>query len=161
MWLTATEYKTKRAHGLTCHFMLDRLQWCAKPMNKIPRGNEHHLLIPIQSELASFTSVIVHWPQLYSLAKHARFCEPGVVTFSRRHLLFVCRGTCRRQLGKNLWGSRQLKMLTWFSLIWSLFQFLVIIDYFLGKKHRESKCSTIVSPNMWDFASEGFSRRHI
>ena len=29
-------------------------------------------------------------------------------------------------------------MLTWFSVIWSLFQFLVIIDYFLGKKHIES-----------------------
>ena len=34
----------------------------------------------------------------------------------------------------NWWGSRQLRMLTLFSLIWSLFQFLVIIDYFLGKE---------------------------
>ena len=32
--------------------------------------------------------------------------------------------------GKTGGGSRQLRMLTWFSLIWSLFQFLVIIDYF-------------------------------
>ena len=24
----------------------------------------------------------------YSLAKHAKFCEPGVVTFSRRHFNF-------------------------------------------------------------------------
>ena len=29
-------------------------------------------------------------------------------------------------------------MLTWLSLIWSLFQFKVIIDYFWGKKHLES-----------------------
>ena len=37
-------------------------------------------------------------------------------------------------------------MLTWFSLIWSLFQFLVIIDYFLGKKHIKSTmpCYTFV-----------------
>ena len=32
--------------------------------------------------------------------------------------------------GENRWGSRQLRMLTWFSVIWSLFQFVVIIDYF-------------------------------
>ena len=60
---------------------------------------------------------------LYSLTKHTRFCEPGIVTFSRRHLLFVCRRTSRRQFGKNLWGSRQLRMLPWFSLIWNVFQF--------------------------------------
>ena len=110
-----------------------------EPGNKITRGNGYLLFIPIQSELASFALAIVHWPPLYSLSKHARFCEPGVVTFSRRHLLFVCRRTSRRQLGENWWGSRQLRMLTWFSLIWSLCQFfLVIIDYFLGKKHIES-----------------------
>ena len=27
-------------------------------------------------------------------------------------------------------------MLTWFSVFWSQFQFIVIIDYFLGKMHR-------------------------
>ena len=72
----------------------------------------------------------------YSLTKHARFCEPGVVIFSRR---FLCRRTSRRQLGKNCSGSRQLRMLTWFSLIWSQIQFLVIIDYSfqMGKKHNE------------------------
>ena len=106
-------------------------------------------------ELASLASAIVHWSPLYSLTEHARFCEPGVVTFSRRHLLFVCRRTTRRQLGKNWWGFRQLRMLTLFSVIWSLFQFLVIIDYFLGKKHIESTSSAIVSPNMRDFASQG------
>ena len=75
---------------------------------------------------------------IYGLTKHARFCEPGVVTFSRRHLLFVCRRTSRKLLEENWWGSRQLRMLTWFSDIWILFQFLVIIDCFLGKKHIES-----------------------
>ena len=69
----------------------------------------------------------------YCLRKHVRFCEPGIVTFSRRHFLFLC------SLNWNWWGSRQLKMLkTWFSLIWSQFQFLVIIDYFFGKTHIES-----------------------
>ena len=80
------------------------------------RGNGR-LFIPIQSELASLASDIVHWPPLYSLTKHARFCEPGVVTFFRRHLLFVYRRTIRRQLGENWWGSRQLRMLTLFSVI--------------------------------------------
>ena len=65
------------------------------------RGNGHLLFIPIQSELASLASAIVHWPPLYSLTKHARFCEPGVVTFSRRHLLFVC----RRELLEDNWGK--------------------------------------------------------
>ena len=74
----------------------------------------------------------------YTLTKHARFCEPGVVTFSRRHLLFVCRRTSRKLLGENWRGSCQLRLLTWFSLIWSQFQILVTIDYFLGKKHLES-----------------------
>ena len=46
---------------------------------------ENLRLILTQSERTSFFSAIVHWPQLYSLAKHVRFCEPGVVTFSRRH----------------------------------------------------------------------------
>ena len=75
----------------------------------------HLLFIPIQSELASLASAIVHWSPLhvYSLTKHVRFCEPGVVTFSRCHLLFDCRRTTRRQLGENWWGS----MLTLFSEI--------------------------------------------
>ena len=36
-------------------------------------------------------------------------------------------------MGENWWGSRQFRKLTWFSLIWSQFQFLVIIDYFWVK----------------------------
>ena len=40
--------------------------------------------------------------------------------------------------GGNGWGSRQLRMLTLFSLIWSQIQFLVITDYSLGKKYVES-----------------------
>ena len=52
-----------------------------------------------------------------SLAKHARFCEPGVVTFSRRHFLFLCQRTSRRQSGENCWCSRQSRILTLFSLI--------------------------------------------
>ena len=51
---------------------------------------------------------------------------------------FLVPWTCRRKLGENWWVSRQFKKLTWFSLIWSQFQFLVIIDYFLGKKHKGS-----------------------
>ena len=48
----------------------------------------------------------------HSLIKQVRFCEPGVVTFSRRHLLFACRRTSRRLLGESWWGSHQLRMLT-------------------------------------------------
>ena len=40
--------------------------------------------------------------------------------------------------GEKLVGFSSVRMLTWFSLIWSQFQFLVIIDYFLGKKHMKS-----------------------
>ena len=73
----------------------------------------------------------------YTLAKHARFCEPGIVTFSRRHIEFLCRRSSRKQLRENWRGSCHFRMLTLFSLIWSQFQFLVTIDYFLGKKHIE------------------------
>ena len=83
---------------------------------------------------SSLASTIVHWPPLYSLTKNARFCEPGVVTFSRRHLLFVCRRTSRKLLRENWWGSRQLRMLTWFSVICSLFQFLLLLIIFWVKK---------------------------
>ena len=55
-----------------------------KPGNKITRGNGHLLLISIQSELASFASAIVHSPPLYSLTKHARFCD----TKSRMYMMF-------------------------------------------------------------------------
>ena len=92
------------------------------------------------------------------------FCESWVVTFSRHHLLFVCRRTSRIQLGKNWWGSRQLKMLTWFSVIWSLFQFLVITDYFLGKKHIESTmlCYSLAKhARFCEPVIVTFSRRHI
>ena len=89
-----------------------------------------------------------HWVYMlcYSLAKHARFYEPGIVTFPRRHFWFVCLRTSWRQLGKNWWGSRQLRMLTWFSLIWNQLQFLVIIDYLLDKKHRESMLYALTQP---------------
>ena len=30
LWLSETRYKPKLSHGLICHFMLDRLHWCAK-----------------------------------------------------------------------------------------------------------------------------------
>ena len=56
------------------------------------------------------------------------------MSFFRRHLLFVCRRPSRKLLGENCWGSRQLRMLTWFSVIWSLFQYLVIFDICLVKK---------------------------
>ena len=100
---------------------------------KIRKREWKPLLISIQSELSSLASIIVHWPPLYSLTKNARFCEPGVVTFSRRHLLFVCRRTSRKLLRENWWGSRQLRMLTWFSVIWSLFQFLLLLIIFWVK----------------------------
>ena len=32
--LSETKYKSKLSHGLTCHFMLDRLCWCAKQWNR-------------------------------------------------------------------------------------------------------------------------------
>ena len=89
------------------------------------------LNLRIKSELASLALAIVHWPPLYSFTKHARFCEPGVVTFSRRHVLFVCRRTSRKQLGENWWDSRQLRMLTLFSVIWSLFQFWLFFVFMM------------------------------
>ena len=69
----------------------------------------------------------------YSLAKHARFCEPGVVTFPRRHLISLSKNLSKT-IGENSWGSCQLRMLTLFSVIWSQIQFLVITDFSLGKE---------------------------
>ena len=109
-----------------------------KPANKITKREWKPPIDFYQSELSRLASAIVHWPPLYSFTKHTRFCEPGVVTFSRRHLLFACRRTSRKLWEESWWGSSQLRMLTWFNVIWSLFQFLVIIDYFGGKKHIES-----------------------
>ena len=74
--------------------------WWYNVWIKYQTGNGNLLLISIQSELSSLDSAVVHWPPLYSLTKHARFCEPGVVTFSRLHFLFVCRRTSRKLLGK-------------------------------------------------------------
>ena len=71
------------------------------PGNKITKREWKLLMMSLQSELSSLASAIVHWPPLCSLTKHARFCKPGVVTFSRRHLLFVC----RRSSQKNYWGK--------------------------------------------------------
>ena len=34
IWLSVTRYKPKISHGLTCHFILDRLHWCAKQRNR-------------------------------------------------------------------------------------------------------------------------------
>ena len=55
------------------------------------------------------------------------------------------------ELLKNNWGKTggvlvSKRMLTWFSLIWSQFQFLVTIDYFLGKKHIESMLYASTQP---------------
>ena len=33
-WLSVTWYKPKLSHGMTCHFMLDSLHWCAKQRNR-------------------------------------------------------------------------------------------------------------------------------
>ena len=99
------------------------------------RENGNLRFIPIQSERRSFFSAIVHWPLIYSLAKYARFCEPGVVTFFWRHFLFLCLRANRRQLREKLVGFSSVKDLIWFSLIWSQFQFLADIDYFLVKKN--------------------------
>ena len=46
-----------------------------------------------------------HWVYMlcyYSLSKHERSYKPGIVTFSRRHRLFVRRRTSRKQLGKTV-----------------------------------------------------------
>ena len=32
--ISVTRYKLKLSHGLTCHFMLDRLHWCVKQRNR-------------------------------------------------------------------------------------------------------------------------------
>ena len=55
------------------------------------------------------------------------------------------------ELLENNWGKLAGflsvdRMLTWFSLIWSQFQFLVTIDYFLGKKHIESMLYASTQP---------------
>ena len=34
IWLSVTRYKPKLTDGLICHFMLDRLHWCAKQRNR-------------------------------------------------------------------------------------------------------------------------------
>ena len=34
IWLSVTRYKPKLSHGLTSHFMLDRLHWCSKQWNR-------------------------------------------------------------------------------------------------------------------------------
>ena len=34
IWLSATEYKPKYSYDLICHFILDRLYWCAKQRNR-------------------------------------------------------------------------------------------------------------------------------
>ena len=46
----------------------------------------------------------------YSLAKHARFCEPGIMAFSRRHFNILFFGLVQDKWG-NWWGSRQLENL--------------------------------------------------
>ena len=77
-----------------------------------------------------------HWVYMvcYSLAKHV---SQELWSFSDAIFIFLCR-RIRRQVGENWWGSCQLRMLSWFSLNWSQFQFLVIVDYSLGKRHIES-----------------------
>ena len=44
-----------------------------------------------------------------------------------------------------------IRMLTWFSLIWSQFQFSVTIDYFLGKKHIEFIVMWMQEGRKWHF----------
>ena len=44
---------------------------------------------------------------------------------------------------ENNWGKTGG---VWFSLIWSQFQFLVTIDYFLGKKHIDSMLYASTQP---------------
>ena len=38
LMLSVTRYKPKLSHGLTCHFMLDSLHWCAKQRNSNKRA---------------------------------------------------------------------------------------------------------------------------
>ena len=114
-----------------CNFLSNSTLIAGK---KITRGNGNHWLIPIQSVRTTFFSAIVHWPLLWKSRQtceilRARDCD----LFSTPFLIY-CFGTSRRQLGGNWCGSRQLGMLTWFSLIWSQFQFLVIIEFFWGGK---------------------------
>ena len=83
------------------------------------------------------------------------------MTFSRRYIQFLCRRTSRKLLGENWRGSCQLRSMTRFSLIWSLFQFLVTIDYILGQKHIESMlyASTQPEPAEGELLSNRFGTR--
>ena len=85
------------------------------------------------------TSAIIVSPDMWDFASQGLWPFPNTI-------LSPCFGTSPRQLGENWWGSRQLRMLTWFSLMWSQFQYLVIIDYFLGKKHIESMLYALTQP---------------
>ena len=85
------------------------------------------------------------------------------MTFSRRHPLFVCRRTSRRQLGK-LVGFLSVKDVDLIQSNLKLFQFLVIIDYFLGKIHIDSSmlCYSLAKHARFSGpAVVTFSRRHI
>ena len=74
-----------------------------------------------------------HWVYMffYSLAKHV---SQGLWPFPDAIFNFFV-----EELVEDNWGKLLgLMMLTWFCLIWNQFQFLVIIDCSLGKKHIES-----------------------
>ena len=76
-------------------------------------------------------------PAIYIVSLNMRdFASLGLWPFPDAIFYLFVGKLVENYWGKTGGGSRQLRMLTWFSVVWNLFQFLGIIDYFLGKKHR-------------------------
>ena len=83
-----------------CGFLAYTVNLFMKVGKTITKGNRNNSLIPIQSERTMFVSVIAKTDLCYSLAKHARFCEPGTVTLSQRHFQFFV-----HKLVEDNWGN--------------------------------------------------------
>ena len=52
---------------------------------------------------------IIHWPPLYSLTKHARFCEPGVVTVFPTPSFICLSENYSKRIGGKLVGFSSVK----------------------------------------------------
>ena len=75
------------------------------------------------------------------------FASQGLWSFPDAIFNFLFPELVENNWGKTGGGSRQLKMMTWFSLIWSQFQFLVIIyNFFGGGKNKESMLYAMTQP---------------
>ena len=99
-------------------------------------NNKREWKPPIHSYTKWAHELFLGYCPLTSAIKSRQTCETLRARGWNLFPTLLCLRTSRRQLGENWWGSR--RPLTWFSLIWSHFQFLVIIDYFWVKKPIES-----------------------